>query len=61
MVQTPTDWIEWDPQHNPAAGQMVEYRLRNGEVDTEAADTLQWSHCGDEYDIVAYRVVDTTL
>ncbi|EDX5637797.1 hypothetical protein CSE89_004237 [Salmonella enterica subsp. enterica] len=54
-------WIEWLGGENPVPGEMVEYKLRNGEdkVLSRLSDHLHWGHIGalKGSDIIAYRVV----
>lgn len=54
-------WIEWPGTGgNPAPGQHVELRFRDG-VESDAAypaDAIGWQHIGERDDIIAYRVVE---
>ncbi|AVZ45646.1 hypothetical protein vBEcoMRo157lw_00101 [Escherichia phage vB_EcoM-Ro157lw] len=54
-------WTVWFGGDNPAAGEMVEYKLRNGgdKVLSRISDHLHWGHIGalKGSDIIAYRVV----
>lgn len=54
-------WTVWFGGVNPVPGEMVEYKLRNGEdkVLSRLSDHLHWGHIGalKGSDIIAYRVV----
>lgn len=52
-------WISWSGGKCPVDEDVeVEYRQRNG-IESEChADHLQWEHDGEDYDIIAYRVVN---
>ncbi len=54
-------WTVWHGGENPVPGEMVEYKLRNGEdkVLSRLSDHLHWGHIGalKGSDIIAYRVV----
>lgn len=54
-------WTVWDGGENPVPGDIVEYKLRNGEgkVLSRLSDHLHWGHIGalKGSDIIAYRVV----
>lgn len=51
-------WIEWDGREGPVAtGTMVKVRWRNGEEDTDDSRAYQWGHSGEEWDVVAYKVL----
>lgn len=54
-------WTVWRGGENPVPGEMVEYKLRNGEdkVLSRLSDHLHWGHIGalKGSDIIAYRVV----
>lgn len=54
-------WTVWFGGANPVPGEIVEYKLRNGEgkVLSRLSDHLHWGHIGalKGSDIIAYRVV----
>lgn len=54
-------WTVWLGGDNPVPGEIVEYKLRNGEgkVLSRLSDHLHWGHIGalKGSDIIAYRVV----
>lgn len=50
-------WIFWRGGENPCPGQIVEYQLRQGDVDRIRSDCLFWRHIGHPVDIIAYRVI----
>lgn len=54
-------WTVWFGGDNPVPGEIVEYKLRNGEgkVLSRLSDHLHWGHIGalKGSDIIAYRVV----
>ena len=54
-------WTVWHGGENPVPGEIVEYKLRNGEgkVLSRISDHLHWGHIGalKGSDIIAYRVV----
>lgn len=54
-------WTVWFGGENPVPGEIVEYKLRNGEgkVLSRLSDHLHWGHIGalKGSDIIAYRVV----
>lgn len=54
-------WTVWFGGVNPVPGEIVEYKLRNGEgkVLSRLSDHLHWGHIGalKGSDIIAYRVV----
>ncbi|UYE90861.1 hypothetical protein F13_0018 [Escherichia phage F13] len=54
-------WTVWLGGENPAPGEIVEYKLRNGgdKVLSRLSDHLHWGHIGalKGSDIIAYRVV----
>lgn len=61
--QKPADgepkFIEWNGGENPAPGKIVKYVLRDGRRDLRGFPSygLDWTHSGQDYDIVGYRVV----
>ncbi len=60
QVKEPEDdgWIEWDGREGPVAtGTMVKVRWRNGKEDTDDSHAYQWGHSGEEWDVVAYKVL----
>ena len=61
MTHTPDvvgDWIEWHGGENPVGDtDVVEYRLRSGDVYTDPAGALFWPHTVEGHDIIAYRLV----
>lgn len=54
-------WTVWFGGDNPVPGEIVEYKLRNGDdkVLSRLSDHLHWGHIGalKGSDIIAYRVV----
>lgn len=53
-------WIEWrGGEHcaDPVEG-LVEVKFRNGITDKSFSRMLYWQHCGDDADIIAYRVIE---
>lgn len=61
VAQKEEAWTVWRGGENPVPGEMVEYKLRNGEdkVLSRLSDHLHWGHIGalKGSDIIAYRVV----
>lgn len=52
-------WIPWSGGECPVDEDAdVQYRLRNGYEDVEAAGLLEWQHSGEGYGITAYRPVE---
>lgn len=50
-------WIDWPGGECPIdSAAFVEYKMRNGQVDTEDAHLLRWDHLGFLGDIIAYRL-----
>lgn len=58
-ARTETPWTDWRGVGElPEAGQHIELRFRNGERGkTRIAPAWRWTDTGDDYDIVAYRVL----
>mgnify|MGYP001270384909 CR=1 FL=1 len=52
-------WIKWNGGENPVPGKIVEVKLRGGHQSTcHKSEDETWYVVGDNYDIIAYRVVD---
>lgn len=52
-------WIEWHGGECPVHPKTcTEIRLRCGMLDENIASTRRWYHIGNDYDIIAYRVVE---
>lgn len=50
-------WIDWPGGECPIdSAAFVDYKMRNGTVDTEDAHLLRWNHLGFSGDIIAYRL-----
>jgi hypothetical protein len=62
LCQEGDDWVSWHGGEQPVPdGTPVEVRLRGGAVDScEHSDDWYWGHNGDEYDVIAYRVIGYT-
>lgn len=53
------EWIEWKGGKRPVdKNTRVEIEMRNNDTDIDAAGFYIWEHVGNEYDIIAYRVVE---
>lgn len=52
------DWIKWNGGTNPAKGFRVFVRLRDGvpTSDHRASEAFMWSHTGESFDIVEYKI-----
>lgn len=51
-------WIEWKGGKRPVDMDVrVEVRFRSGSTAIDEAGWWNWAHLGDDYDIIAYRVV----
>lgn len=60
--QPDTDgWIPWDGvvATHPVVFGDVEVRFRNGRLDCDKAYRFCWEHSGHDYDIIAYRLVES--
>ncbi len=61
VASKPTNdgWIKWNGGENPVPGKIVEVKLRGGHQSTcHKSEDETWYVVGDNYDIIAYRVVD---
>ena len=56
-------WMPWSGGENPVPGQRVEYRMRGqwdeGTYGPDRADECTWSHRGQVWDIIAFRLAPT--
>lgn len=51
-------WIEWKGGECPLRNARVQVKLRNGEIDEDHNPArYMWSHTGDIFDIISYRVI----
>lgn len=59
VAQKEEAWTVWRGGENPLPGEMVEFKMRNGERGNDQihSSVLHWDHHGEAWDVVAYRVV----
>ncbi len=56
------EWIEWGGGDCPVNSSSRAYvKFRDGEITEDApiAGSMRWSHIGADWDIIAYRIIDT--
>lgn len=52
-------WIEWKGGDNPAAGKRIQVQFRKAKTnDAEPSEHYRWYHHQNDYDIIAYRVIE---
>lgn len=52
-------WIEWGGGENPAESKCVQVQFRESKTsDAEPSEHYRWNHHQNNYDIIAYRVIE---
>lgn len=66
VVATPDGWIPWSGGECPVPeGTLIDVKHKDGDIyrnkPAGGEYNVRWTHCGSDGDIVAYRIVDTSV